>query len=415
MRSVAIVAADHEELRNSDLRKISDTITRLAAFRVGRGFQTNGQHHDRLSDQGDFGSNPGALRARIHVPDDLTEAAPLVVVLHGCTQTAAGYDDGSGWSQLADQEGFALLFPEQQRANNPNLCFNWFVPGDTKRNGGEALSIRQMIEAVVVAHGLDRRRIFITGLSAGGAMTSVMLACYPEIFAGGAIIAGLPYGSAKTIPEAFDRMRGHGMPSERQLQKALRDASPHQGPWPSISVWHGSADQTVTSSNADAIIGQWRAIHGLDARSTRSEIVDGHSRRVWCNAQGQELIEEYRIAGMGHGTPLDTAGDAALGVGGPFMLDAGISSTRHIARFWGIAKPCVKRDAKIKPAKANNEALAPGFARAFSTPKAGVPNVPSLCETCKHPAFSKAQLRRGDTKSHRGRPAIGRLDALASR
>ncbi|RWQ71467.1 MAG: PHB depolymerase family esterase [Mesorhizobium sp.] len=168
------------------MRKISDTITRLAAFRAGPGFQTKGQCRNRLSDLVDFGSNPGALRAGIYVPDDLPEAAPLVVVLHGCTQTAAGYDDGSGWSQLADQEGFALLFPEQQRANNPNLCFNWFVPGDTKRNGGEALSIRQMIGAVVVEYGLDRKRIFITGLSAGGAMTSVMLACYPEVFAGGA-------------------------------------------------------------------------------------------------------------------------------------------------------------------------------------------------------------------------------------
>ncbi|BCH19576.1 extracellular catalytic domain type 1 short-chain-length polyhydroxyalkanoate depolymerase [Mesorhizobium sp. L-2-11] len=377
------------------MRKISDTITRLAAFRAGPGFQTNCQGRDRLSDLGDFGSNPGALRARIHVPDDLTEAAPLVVVLHGCTQTAAGYDHGSGWSQLADQEGFALLFPEQQRANNANLCFNWFVPSDTKRNGGEALSIRQMIETMVLAHGLDRGRIFITGLSAGGAMTSAMLACYPEIFAGGAIIAGLPYGSAKTIPEAFDRMRGHGMPSERQLQKALRDASQHQGPWPPISVWHGSSDQTVASSNADAIIAQWRAIHGLDVRSTRSEKVDGHSRYVWCNAKGQELIEEYRIAGMGHGTPLDAAGDAALGVGGPFMLDIGISSTRHIARFWGIAKPCVKRDAKIKPAKANNEALAPGFTRAFSMPKAGVPNVPHSAKRANIPRSQKPNSAAG--------------------
>lgn len=185
------------------MRKISDTITRLAAFRAGPGFQTKGQCRDRLSDLGDFGSNPGALRARIYVPDDLPEAAPLVVVLHGCTQTAAGYDSGSGWSQLADQEGFALLFPEQQRANNPNLCFNWFVPSDTKRNGGEALSIRQMIEAVVVEYGLDPGRIFITGLSAGGAMASVMLACYPEVFTGGAIIAGLPYGSAKTISDGL--------------------------------------------------------------------------------------------------------------------------------------------------------------------------------------------------------------------
>ena len=134
--------------------------------------------------------------SRYYLPENLPEGAPLVVVLHGCTQSAAGYDRGSGWSQLADQAGFALLFAEQQRANNPNLCFNWFLPTDTKRNFGEALSIRQMIETLVLAHGLDRKRIFVTGLSAGGAMASVMLATYPEVFAGGAIIAGLPYGSA---------------------------------------------------------------------------------------------------------------------------------------------------------------------------------------------------------------------------
>ena len=406
MRSAgAILAAKAED---ADLRKISNTITRLAAFRAGQGFRSNGQGHDRLSDLVDFGSNPGALRARIYIPDDLPEAAPLVVVLHGCTQTAAGYDHGSGWSQLSDQDGFALLFPEQQRANNPNLCFNWFVPGDTKRNGGEALSIRQMIEAAVVEYGLDRARIFITGLSAGGAMTSVMLACYPEVFAGGAIIAGLPYGSAKTIPEAFDRMRGHGAPSERQLQKALRDASPHKGPWPSISVWHGSADQTVASSNADAIVGQWRAIHGLDARSIRSENVDGHSRRVWCNAQGQELIEEYRIAGMGHGTPLDTAGDAALGAGGPFMLDIGISSTSHIVRFWCIAKSGTTR-AKTRPVKASGEARSASLSTALSLPEIEIAKIP---QPAPRTASEKCLPSRGPNATAEIRKVIE--DALRS-
>ena len=101
-------------------------------------------------------------------------------MLHGCTQTAADYDQGSGWSQLADRHGFVLLYPEQNRANNANLCFNWFEPGDIARGKGEALSIRQMIGAVAVAHGMDRDRVFVTGLSAGGAMASVMLATYPE-------------------------------------------------------------------------------------------------------------------------------------------------------------------------------------------------------------------------------------------
>ena len=108
------------------MRKISDTIARLAALRAPQGFQSVDQGKDRLSDLVNFGTNPGALRAKIYIPDELPYAAPLVVVLHCCTQSAAGYDHGSGWSQLADQEGFALLFPEQQRANNASLCFNWF-------------------------------------------------------------------------------------------------------------------------------------------------------------------------------------------------------------------------------------------------------------------------------------------------
>ena len=237
--------------RDHFMRNISDTIRRLRAhLSMPQGSVAN--RTDRLTDLPDFGTNPGMLRARIYVPANLADNAPLVVVLHGCTQSAAGYDQGSGWSALADLHGFAVLFPEQQRANNANLCFNWFVPEDTRRDSGEALSIRQMVEAMVVAHGIDRRRIFVTGLSAGGAMASVMLATYPDVFAGGAIIAGLPYGSAATIPEAFDRMRGHGGPSDQALQTLLRGASDHDGPWPTISVWHGTADLTVNSPTRTA-------------------------------------------------------------------------------------------------------------------------------------------------------------------
>jgi poly(3-hydroxybutyrate) depolymerase len=139
-----------------------------------------------------FGTNPGNLRMFAFVPASLQSPRALVVVLHGCGQTAAGYDLGAGWSTLAKRYGFALLLPEQQVSNNANLCFNWFNTDDIARERGEACSIRQMIARMIVDHGVDQRRIFITGLSAGGAMTSVMLATYPEIFAGGAIIAGLP-------------------------------------------------------------------------------------------------------------------------------------------------------------------------------------------------------------------------------
>ncbi|AZO54764.1 MULTISPECIES: PHB depolymerase family esterase [unclassified Mesorhizobium] len=316
------------------MRKISDTITRLRALHLEQDMHpTSSTSANRLSTLENFGSNPGALQARYYRPADLPDGAPLVVVLHGCTQNAAGYDYHSGWSQLAEETGFALLYPEQQRANNPNLCFNWFLPADTARNRGEVLSIRQMIETMVVSHRLDRQQVFVTGLSAGGAMAAAMLANYPEVFAGGGIIAGLPFGCATTIPEAFDRMRGHGGPSEQELQRLVRKASRNNGPWPRLSIWHGSADRTVASVNADAIAAQWRGAHKLNKAPTHSTSERGRGRQVWADDAGEAKIEVNMVLGMGHGTPI---GDG-LGNAGPYMLDVGISSTREIARFWGLA------------------------------------------------------------------------------
>ena len=194
------------------LRNLGDTIGRLAARHAAMAGVMPGVGGGALTDFGNFGSNPGGLTARCFVPENLPTGAPLVVVLHGCTQTAADYDRGAGWSTLAAEQGFALLYPEQVRSNNANLCFNWFVPEDIRRDAGETLSIRQMIAAMVKAHGLDGRRIYVTGLSAGGAMAMALLALYPEVFAAGAIIAGVPFGAATSVPEAFDRMRGSGLP-----------------------------------------------------------------------------------------------------------------------------------------------------------------------------------------------------------
>jgi poly(3-hydroxybutyrate) depolymerase len=189
---------------------------------------------------------------------------------------------------------------------------------------------------MISEHGLDRRRIFITGLSAGGAMACAMLATYPEVFAGGAIIAGLPYGAAQTLPEAFDRMRGHGGPSERELGLLVRQATEHVGPWPTVSIWHGSSDMTVVPSNGRDIASQWRAVHNLKYAPTRIEAVGIHQRRIWTDGDGRDAIEEYTIRGMGHGTPIDTS-PGGCGAVGPYMLDAEISSTQHIACLWGLA------------------------------------------------------------------------------
>ena len=318
------------------MMRLSSTIAQLARFRTMAHGQTADPVPDRLDDLTAFGSNPGALRARIYVPANLAKDAALVVVLHGCTQTAAGYDHGAGWSHLADEQGFALLFPEQQRSNNPNLCFNWFSPVDSRRESGEALSIRQMIDTMVATHGIDQSRIFVTGLSAGGAMTSIMLACYPELFAGGAIIAGLPFGCAASVNDAFARMRGEGYPPDDRLPELVKAASGHQGPWPTISVWQGSADKTVVPANADRILAQWQALHGVDTLPTEQMVVDGSPRRIWRDQKGRAVIEAYEIVGMGHGTPLNTVGPDGHGNPLPYMLESGISSTGRIAEAWGL-------------------------------------------------------------------------------
>jgi len=321
------------------MRSISDTITRLKKL---RGLTPSPlPENNRLADLGLFGPNPGALEAKVYVPKGLRPRSALVVVLHGCTQTALSYDHGSGWSQLAAEYGFAVLFPQQTRANNPNGCFNWFVPADIQADQGEAASIVQMIETVAARHDIDRTRIYVTGLSAGGAMANVMLATHPDLFAGGAIIAGLAYGTAATVPEAFDRMRGHGLPAAPALQSLLQNASSHSGPWPTISVWHGTKDATVVAANALSIIEQWRGVHGVAARPDTVDSVDGHTRQLWKTSDGQDVIENFIIAGMGHGTPLDPS--SGYGRTAPYMLDAGISSTVHIARSWGLIASFEKR------------------------------------------------------------------------
>jgi poly(hydroxyalkanoate) depolymerase family esterase len=319
------------------MARLGSTIARLAKMRAMPGMAMPAPPGDRLTDIADFGSNPGALQARCYIPDDLPAGAPLVVVLHGCTQNAAGYDHGAGWSQLADELKFAVLLPEQQRSNNPNLCFNWFSAADARRDCGEALSIRQMVDAITAAHDLDRSRVFVTGLSAGGAMTSIMLAAYPDVFAGGAIIAGLPFGCANSVGDAFSRMSGQGYPSDERLGALVRDASTYDGPWPTISVWHGSADMTVDASNADRILGQWRSIHGLLDAEPEQDSVAGCAHRTWRDDMGRAVIEAYAISGMGHGTPIRTVGPEACGAAAPYLIEGPISSTREIARFWGLS------------------------------------------------------------------------------
>jgi poly(hydroxyalkanoate) depolymerase family esterase len=286
-----------------------------------------------------------------YAPGHLPPKAPLVIALHGCTQTTDEYDHGTGWSSLADSLGFAVVYPQQQPANNPQNCFSWFLPGDIARGHGEALSIKEMVEHAIATFAADRGKVFVTGLSAGGAMASVMLATYPEVFSGGAIIAGLPYGCASNVQQAFEAMfteQGH---AARALGDTVRAASRHRGPWPKISVWHGTSDPIVKPSNGEHIIRQWTNVHGLSDSPSYQELIGGHTRRIWTDTNGEALIEAFTVRGMAHGVPLATGGESC-GAAGAFFLDVGISSTHRIARFWRLHESLVEMPRAAEPMSA---------------------------------------------------------------
>ena len=359
----------------------------------------------------DFGSNPGALRMFAFVPEKPQPPRALVVVLHGCGQTAAGYSHGAGWATLAERYGFALLMPEQQSSNNINGCFNWFNREDIAREGGEAASIRQMIARMEADHRIDPRRVFVTGLSAGGAMTAVMLSTYPEVFAAGAIVAGLPFGVATNVREALTGMRGSSARSSRKLGDIVREASAHKGPWPRLSVWHGSADRVVHPDNADEIVKQWLDLHRLPPAPMSEGIVDGHPRKVWWNAEGETIVESYTITDMAHGTPLGLVDDEQyFGAQGAFMIEAGISSSYHIAKFFGLTewiRDAIDTKAEAAGAKSSKEAAKPERKRAAKVaakPIAATPvippvSMPDFAEVLRplmtpHPRHKARQRRR---------------------
>ena len=254
------------------------------------------------------------------------------------------------------------------------LCFNWFFPEDTARDRGEAASIAAMIIAMVRRHDLDPSRVFITGLSAGGAMSATMLALYPELFAGGAIIAGLPHGAAASMPQAFEAMRAQG-PAPRD--GGIRQAAPGVQRWPRISILHGTGDQTVDVGNADRLLTQWLDVHGLPARPD-SDLADGRRRhRTWADDAGEVRVDDHRIEAMGHGTPLDPARDP-LGAVGPFMLDVGFSSTAWLIEAWGLGGG---RERRARPHPAKGSDAAPTQRASVPTMSGSAGGVQAVIET----------------------------------
>ncbi|GHJ39279.1 feruloyl esterase [Streptomyces sp. TS71-3] len=285
-----------------------------------------------------FGSNPGNLGMYAYLPDGLPSGAPLVLALHGCTQSANDYYSHSGWPKFADADRFAVVFPQTTSVNNITSCFNWFQPGDYTRGQGEALSIRQMVDYAVAHYGSDPSRVYVTGLSAGGAMTAAMLAAYPDVFAGGAIDSGVPAGCATSLINASTCQYTAVNKTPAAWGNLVRNASGGwHGPWPRVAIWHGTSDTTVVAANATESRDQWTNVWGIsNTPSATSTLPGGTTKAVYKDAGGQSVVETYTISGMTHGLAVDPGqGADQCGTTGAYYLDK-ICSSYYTAQFWGL-------------------------------------------------------------------------------
>jgi poly(hydroxyalkanoate) depolymerase family esterase len=291
-----------------------------------------------LTEVSGFGTNPGQLKMFEHVPPNLPANAPLVLVLHGCTQRATDIAQ-TGWNELADANGFTVVYPEQQTSNSPVRCFSWAAPmgspDDVVRGKGENESIRQMVAKASAAHGVDPKRVYVAGFSAGAGMAILLAATWPDVFAGAASFAGIPYDCASTFPDVSGCMNPGKDRTAEDWGNRLQAAFPsYTGPWPRISIWQGTSDNVVGPNNRTQLARQWTNAHGLAETPSVTETTDGHQHATWKNEAGVAVIETYAISGMSHGVPVKPS--AGCGRTGQYALDKGICGSRRVATFFGL-------------------------------------------------------------------------------
>lgn len=240
----------------------------------------------RLTHRGAAGSRD----YRLYVPGGWKgQRLPLLVMLHGCTQTPEDFAAGTGMNALAEEFGFLVAYPAQSQSANAQRCWNWFKPEDQRQGQGEPALVAGIVCEVMAAHAVDARRVYVAGLSAGGAFAAVMGAAYPDLFAAVGVHSGLACGSARDVPTALAAMRtGHA-------------GSPGGRPIPTI-VFHGASDTTVDPRNGDHVVAQ----SGGDAR-LRRKVEHGrsagglpYSRTQHLDADGRAVVEHWLIEGTGH-------------------------------------------------------------------------------------------------------------------
>jgi poly(hydroxyalkanoate) depolymerase family esterase len=246
-----------------------------------------------------FACAAGTRSYKLYIPASAPERPRgLVVMLHGCKQHPADFAAGTNMNVLAEQSGVLVAYPGQPNSANASRCWNWFRPTDQMRDAGEPSIIAGLTREVISEFGVDRKRVFVAGLSAGGAMAAVMGETYPDLYAAVGIHSGLAHGSANDVVSAFAAMRGEN--------GAVRPAKPaSRSPRPSIRtiVFQGSADATVHPSNAERIIAAAQSQLAPGHRREESSASIGgrsYTRAVLANSEGDQVLEYWLVAGAGH-------------------------------------------------------------------------------------------------------------------
>ncbi|MEH7584881.1 PHB depolymerase family esterase [Priestia megaterium] len=253
---------------------------------------------------------------KLYVPSSYQGGAalPLVVMLHGCTQDPDQFAAGTQMNELAETEKFLVLYPEQPSSANSNKCWNWFDTAHQSRGSGEPALIAGMVNQIKSSYSIDADQVFVGGLSAGAAMSVIMGATYPDIFAAISVGAGLEYKAATNVTGAYTAMSSGGPNPIQQGDLAYSAMGDHKRVVPVI-LFHGTADYTVAPINAHQILSQWaqtndRASDGLDnnniddtADQTATGTVSGgrsYTQYIYKDTAEKTVMEKYMIEGMGH-------------------------------------------------------------------------------------------------------------------
>ncbi len=238
-----------------------------------------------------FINSAGQRQYKLYVPTGYKdEAVPLIVMLHGCTQNADDFAAGTRMNELAEQQRFIVVYPVQPQSANHSKCWNWFKPADQQRDHGEPSLIAGITREVMAHYRIDPARVYVAGLSAGGAMADVMLKTSPDLYAAGGVHSGLAYGCAKDLPSALAAMKGGKTPRHRAGVAPQRP----------LIVFQGDADKTVHPSNAAQLVASF------DAGTTTASPPLTTARGAH-NATVQKLVasngaeaEYWTIHGAGH-------------------------------------------------------------------------------------------------------------------